>query len=237
MTAQLLSPKLGSFRKSTFPVQPESIPRPFDKILAMAEDRSLSTRVPNLSSTRTCREWTPIARCTRRAEEQPEEFWGELAEKELFWFEKWSKVFEWNPPFAKWFVGGKTNVSYNCLDRHLATHRKNKVAILWEGEPGDQRIITYQELHRLVCRFANVLKVARLQSRRPRHHLHAAWSRSCPSRMLACARLGIIHSVVFGGFSAEALKARIQDLEAPGGDHRRRRLAPRQGSEAEGRRG
>ena len=108
-----------------------------------------------------------------RPRTQPEEFWGEIAERELHWFEKWSKVLEWNPPFAKWFAGAKINVSYNCLDRHLTTPRKNKVAILWEGEPGDQRMITYQELHRLVVRFANVLKVARLQGRRPRHHLHA----------------------------------------------------------------
>ena len=93
-----------------------------------------------------------------RAKEKPEEFWGELAEKELFWFEKWSNPFEWAPPFVKWFAGGKTNASYNCLDRHLATPRANKVAILWEGEPGDQRMISYRELHRLVCRFANVLK-------------------------------------------------------------------------------
>src|ERR671930_519931 len=93
-----------------------------------------------------------------RAQERPEEFWGELAEKEIFWFEKWSHVFEWRPPFVKWFVGAKTNVSYNCLDRHLQTPRKNKVAILWEGEPGDQRMISYQELHRLVCRFSNVLR-------------------------------------------------------------------------------
>src|SRR5438309_5735075 len=94
----------------------------------------------------------------QRASERPEEFWGELAENELFWFQKWSHVFEWNPPFAKWFAGGKTNVSYNCIDRHLTTARKNKIAILWEGEPGDQRQISYQELHRLVSRFANVLK-------------------------------------------------------------------------------
>ena len=86
----------------------------------------------------------------QRAAEQPEQFWGELAERELHWFRKWSHVFEWNPPFAKWFAGGEINVSYNCLDRHLASHRKNKVAILWEGEPGDQRMISYQELHRLV---------------------------------------------------------------------------------------
>jgi len=80
----------------------------------------------------------------RKAAENPEAFWAGLAETELHWFEKWSHVFEWHPPFAKWFVGGKTNVSYNCLDRHLSTHRKNKVAILWEGEPGDQRMISYQ---------------------------------------------------------------------------------------------
>ncbi|MEO7653138.1 MAG: acetyl-coenzyme A synthetase N-terminal domain-containing protein, partial [Bryobacteraceae bacterium] len=94
----------------------------------------------------------------QRAKENPEQFWGELAEKELSWFEKWTNVFEWNPPFAKWFVGGKINASYNCLDRHLSTPRRNKAAIIWEGEPGDQRILTYQELHRLVCRFASALK-------------------------------------------------------------------------------
>ena len=94
----------------------------------------------------------------QRALEHPEEFWGELAEQELFWFEKWSHVFEWHLPFVKWFVGGKTNASYNCLDRHLETPRRDKIALLWEGEPGDQRRISYQELHRMVCRFANVLK-------------------------------------------------------------------------------
>jgi len=148
-----------------------------------------------------------------RAAEHPEQFWGELAEKELFWFEKWSHVFEWHPPFAKWFVGGKTNVSYNCLDRHLATHRKNKVAILWEGEPGDQRMISYQELHRLVCRFANVLKGRGLKAG-DRAIIYMGMVPELPVALLACARLGITHSVVFGGFSAEALKARIQDLEA-----------------------
>jgi acetyl-CoA synthetase len=83
-----------------------------------------------------------------RAEKDPNAFWAEVAEQEIDWFEKWSNVLEWNAPFAKWFVGAKTNVSYNCLDRHIATHRKNKVAILWEGEPGEQRFLTYQELHR-----------------------------------------------------------------------------------------
>ncbi len=147
------------------------------------------------------------------AEAQPEKFWGDLAEKEIFWFEKWSHVFEWNPPFVKWFVGGKTNVSYNCLDRHLTTSRKNKLAILWEGEPGDQRMITYQELHRLVCRFANALKGRGLKTG-DRAVIYMPMVPELPVALLACARLGIIHSVVFGGFSAEALKARIQDLDA-----------------------
>jgi acetyl-CoA synthetase len=149
----------------------------------------------------------------QRAAENPEEFWGELADSELTWFEKWSKVLDWQPPSAKWFVGGKINVSYNCLDRHLSTSRKNKVAILWEGEPGDQRQISYQELHRLVSRFANVLKGLGLKAG-DRSIIYMGMIPELPVALLACARLGVIHSVVFGGFSAEALKARIQDLEA-----------------------
>src|SRR5262245_59721961 len=149
----------------------------------------------------------------QRAADQAEEFWGELAERELSWFQKWSRVLEWNAPFAKWFVGGKINVSYNCIDRHLATHRKNKVAILWEGEPGDQRQISYQELHRLVCRFANVLKGRSLKAG-DRAIIYMGMVPELPVALLACARLGITHSVVFGGFSAEALAARIQDLDA-----------------------
>jgi acetyl-CoA synthetase len=149
----------------------------------------------------------------RRAEQDPEQFWGEVAEQEVHWFQKWSKVLDWNPPFAKWFVGATTNVAYNCLDRHLTTHRKNKAAILWEGEPGEQRAITYQELHRLVVRFATVLKSFGLETG-DRAIIYMPMIPELPVAMLACARLGIIHSVVFGGFSAEALKARIQDLGA-----------------------
>ena len=147
------------------------------------------------------------------SKERPEEFWGGLAEKELFWFEKWTNTFEWAPPFVKWFAGGKINASYNCLDRHLTTPRANKVAILWEGEPGDQRMISYRELHRLVCRFANVLKGRGLKAG-DRAILYMPMIPELPVAMLACARLGVIHSAVFGGFSAEALKTRIQDLEA-----------------------
>ena len=133
--------------------------------------------------------------------------------KNIHWFEKWSSVLEWNSPFAKWFAGGKTNISYNCLDRHLTTPRKNKAAIIWEGEPGEQRVLTYQELHRLVVRFATVLK-SRGYKAGDRAILYMPMIPELPIAMLACTRLGIIHSVVFGGFSAEALKARINDLGA-----------------------
>ena len=147
------------------------------------------------------------------AESQPGEFWGELAAKELHWFKKWDSVFDWQPPTARWFAGGATNACYNCVDRHLSTHRKNKVAIMWEGEPGDQRMISYAELHRLVCRFANVLKGRGLKAG-DRAIIYMPMVPELPVAVLACARLGIIHSVVFGGFAAEALKTRIQDLDA-----------------------
>jgi len=149
----------------------------------------------------------------RHAEQDPEEFWGQIAEREIHWFEKWSKVLEWNPPIARWFADAKLNVSYNCLDRHLTTSRKNKVAILWEGEPGEQRALTYQELHRLVVRLASVLQ-SRGYKAGDRAIIYMPMIPELPIAMLACTRLGIIHSVVFGGFSAEALKARIQDLGA-----------------------
>ncbi|MBI3666220.1 MAG: AMP-binding protein, partial [Acidobacteria bacterium] len=149
----------------------------------------------------------------QEAQEHPEEFWGGVAEREIHWFEKWNHVFEWNPPFVKWFVGAKTNIAHNCLDRHLATWRKNKVAILWEGEPGEQQALSYQELHRRVCRFGNVLRGLGLKTG-DAAIIYMPMIPELPIAMLACARLGITHSVVFGGFSAEALKARIQDLEA-----------------------
>ena len=149
----------------------------------------------------------------QRASDHPAEFWGELAEREVFWFEKWSKVFDWQPPNIRWFLDGKTNACYNCVDRHLTDGRRNKAAIIWEGEPGDSRMISYQELHRLVCRFANVLKARGLKTG-DRAIIYMPMVPELPVALLACARLGVIHSVVFGGFSAEALKTRIQDLEA-----------------------
>ncbi len=147
------------------------------------------------------------------ARTQPEEFWRQLAEKEIFWFEKWDHVFEWDPPRVKWFSGAKTNVCYNCVDRHLDGPRKDKIAIQWIGEPGEERAITYQELHRMVSRFANVLKSQGLKAG-DRAIIYMPMVPEAAVAMLACARLGIVHSVVFGGFSAEALKARIQDLGA-----------------------
>jgi acetyl-CoA synthetase len=147
-----------------------------------------------------------------RSIDDPDGFWSEQAEK-LHWFKKWDKVLEWNEPFAKWFVGAKTNLSYNCLDRHLGTWRKNKAAIIWEGEPGDSRVLTYQDLHREVCKFANVLKSLNVKAG-DRVIIYMPQIPEAAIAMLACARIGATHSVVFGGFSAEALKDRVNDCQA-----------------------
>jgi acetyl-CoA synthetase len=148
----------------------------------------------------------------KQAEEDPEGFWAGIA-KELEWFKPWDTVLEWNPPFAKWFVGGRTNIAYNCLDRHLTTARKNKAAIIWEGEPGEERILTYQALHREVCRFANVLKSISVKTG-DRVAIYMPMIPELPIAMLACARIGATHSIVFGGFSADALRDRINDAQA-----------------------
>ena len=149
-----------------------------------------------------------------RAEADPEAFWSELAETELHWFRKWDGVLDdSDAPFFKWFTGARTNMSYNCLDRHCETWRKNRAAIVWEGEPGDQRTVTYQELLRSVKRFASVLKRQGFRAG-DRAILYMPMVPELPVAMLACARLGITHSVVFAGFSAEALKTRILDLDA-----------------------
>jgi acetyl-CoA synthetase len=148
----------------------------------------------------------------KRAADDPEGFWAEIA-KELEWFKPWEKVLDWQLPFAKWFVGGKINISYNCLDRHLKTWRKNKAAIIWEGEPGESRILTYQSLHREVCRFANALKNHGVE-KGDRVAIYMPMVPELAIAMLACARIGATHSVVFGGFSANALKDRINDAQA-----------------------
>ena len=140
-----------------------------------------------------------------------EAFWAKWAE-ELHWDTKWDRVLDWNPPYAKWFVGGKMNASYNCLDRHLET-RGSKVALIWEGEPGEIRRFTYRELHEEVSRFANVLRSLGVVTG-DRVAIYMPLIVESVVAMLACARIGAVHSVVFGGFSAEALRDRINDAEA-----------------------
>jgi len=148
----------------------------------------------------------------RTADRDFEKFWEDFA-RELDWYEPWKKVLNWKPPKAEWFVGGKLNASVNCLDRHVAGPRKNKAALIWEGEPGDQRVLTYRELLREVSRFGNVLKSLGV-GKGDRVTLYMPMIPELPIAMLACARIGAIHSVVFGGFSAESLKDRINDQGA-----------------------
>ncbi|MCT7957621.1 acetate--CoA ligase [Laspinema palackyanum] len=148
-----------------------------------------------------------------QAAANPEQFWEQLAEKELHWFKKWDKVLDWQPPNAKWFVGGQMNISYNCLDRHLTTHRKNKAALIWEGEPGDSRTLTYAQLHREVCQMANVIKDMGVK-KGDRVGIYMPMIPEAAVAMLACARIGAAHTVIFGGFSAESLKDRLVDAQA-----------------------
>lgn len=152
-------------------------------------------------------------RLYQEAAQDTERFWGDLAKQELHWFQPFTKTLEWNEPFAQWFLGGKTNASYNCLDIHLEQGRGDRVAIHWEGEPGDTRTLTYRELHREVCLFANGLKQIGVQQ----GDVVSIYMPMVPElaiAMLACARIGAIHSVIFGGFSAEAIADRNNDAQA-----------------------
>lgn len=143
------------------------------------------------------------------ARDNPDTFWARMAE-ELHWFRKWDTILEWNLPHAKWFSGGKTNIAYNCLDRHVETWRKNKAAIIWEGEPGETRTLTFQQLHTEVCRFSNVLKKLGV-AKGDRVALYMPLVPELAIAMLACARIGAPHSIIFGGFSADSLRDRIND--------------------------
>ncbi len=145
--------------------------------------------------------------------QDPDKFWGKQATELLLWRKKWDTVLKWEAPFAQWFVGGKLNVSENCLDRHLNGPRRNKAAIIWEGEPGEVRTLTYQQLHREVCKFANVLKRNQVQ-KGDRIIIYLPMTPEAAIAMLACARIGAVHSVVFGGFSSEAIKDRLNDSQA-----------------------
>jgi acetyl-CoA synthetase len=168
------------------------------------------------------RRFPPPAEFTRQANAQQAlyqaaqadrlRFWEEQA-KTLEWMAPWTRVLEWTVPHAKWFVGGKLNIAANCLDRHLRTPRRNKAAIIWEGEPGDRRTLTYWELHREVCRAANALKKLGVR-KGDRVAIYLPMVPEAAIAMLACARIGAVHSVVFGGFSAESLRDRINDAAA-----------------------
>ena len=146
------------------------------------------------------------------AARDPEAFWAKLAE-ELDWFQKWDKVLDWDPPHAQWFVGGKLNVSYNCIDRHLTSARRNKAAIIWEGEPGDWKVYTYWDLYREVCRFANGLKSLGVK-KGDRITIYMPMVPELSIAMLACARIGAPHSVIFGGFSADSIRDRLEDSQS-----------------------
>jgi acetyl-CoA synthetase len=190
------------------------------RVFPPSPEFSKHAHIPNLQA---------YDKLTKQAAEDPEGFWAEIA-SELHWFEPWKTVLEWEIPFSKWFVGGKTNISYNCLDRHLTSERKNKVAILWEGEPGDVRALSYQMLHYEVCRFGNVLRALGIQ-KGDRATIYMGMVPELAIAMLACARMGITHNVVFGGFSAEALRDRINDSQSKvlitaDGAHRRGTIVP-----------
>src|SRR5207245_8539739 len=146
------------------------------------------------------------------AVKDPEAFWARMA-KDFAWTAPWSKVLDWDPPFAKWFVGGKLNMSANCLDRHLAGMQRNKAAIVWEGEPGERRVLTYHMFWREVNRFASVLKGLGVK-RGDRVTIYLPAIPELPIAMLACARIGAIHSVIFAGFSAKAIRDRAEDCRS-----------------------
>ena len=155
----------------------------------------------------------------RESIQSPEKFWSRQAKEELVWFKRWTRVLKWEEPYAKWFVGGQLNVSSNCLDRHLDTARANKAALIWEGEPatpgkpGEERTFTYKQLHHEVCRFGNVLKRNGIQQG-DRVLIYLPMVPEAAIAMLACARIGAVHSVVFGGFSAQSVADRICDSQA-----------------------
>ncbi|MDA0204236.1 MAG: AMP-binding protein, partial [Acidobacteria bacterium] len=165
------------------------------------------------------------------AKADPQAFWADIARENIHWFKPWDKTLDSSEaPFYKWFVGGKTNMAYNCLDRHVENGRKDKPAIVWEGEPGDQRTLSYEQLTSDVKRFANAIKKLGYKTG-DRAIIYMPMVPELPVAMLACARLGIPHSVVFGGFSAEALKTRILDLDATlvitaDGGYRRGKVVP-----------
>jgi acetyl-CoA synthetase len=190
------------------------------RVFKPAKDFSKKARIKSLAQYR---------KMYRESMRRPGVFWVREA-KELVWRKPWKRVLEWKAPFAKWFVGGQLNLSENCLDRHLDGPRRNKAAIIWEGEPGEKRTLTYQQLHREVCRFANVLKRNKIRQG-DRVIIYLPTIPEVAIAMLACARIGAVHSVVFGGFSADSIRDRIADSRAialitADGSYRRGAIVP-----------
>ena len=188
---------------------PAAVDTSIDSILQEQRQFECSPGFAQRAHVRSLEEYEQIY---RESVENPEKFWARVA-RELHWFKAWDRVLEWNAPWAKWFVGGQINLSYNCLDRHVETWRKNKAALIWESEPGEIRTLTYQQLHREVQKFANVLKSLGVK-KGDRVAIYMGMTPELAIAMLACARIGAPHTVVFGGFSANALVDRIHDSQA-----------------------
>ncbi|MGJ8695002.1 MAG: acetate--CoA ligase [Verrucomicrobiaceae bacterium] len=191
-----------------------------DRVFKPSKDFSKKAHISSLAQ---------YKRLYKESIEKPGAFWSREA-KELTWQKKWSKALEWNAPYAKWFVGGKINVCENCVDRHLHNGRANKAAIIWEGEPGESRTLTYRQLHREVCNFANVLLANGIKSK-DRVLIYMPMVPEAAIAMLACARIGAVHSVVFGGFSADSIADRLEDCKAKAvitadGGYRRGSIVP-----------
>jgi acetyl-CoA synthetase len=183
------------------------------EITSILKEKRLFKPAPDFSKRAHIKSLKDYERLYKASVQNPEKFWAAQAKELLHWHKPWTKTLEWKPPFSKWFIGGKINASYNCVDRHLTTHRKNKAAIIWEGEPGDIRTLTYDQLHVEVCKFANVMKERGLK-KGDRVCIYMPMVPELAIAMLACARIGATHSVVFGGFSAASLVGRINDAQA-----------------------
>lgn len=174
-----------------------------NRVYTPSEEFSQSARISSMSQYR---------KLYKESIDKPDVFWAREA-AELQWQQPWSQVLDWKAPFAKWFVGGKLNVAENCVDRHAASSRRNKAAIIFEGEPGDRRVITYAELQREVCKFANILEKNGVKSK-DRVLIYMPMIPEAAIAMLACARIGAVHNVVFGGFSADSIVDRLEDSGA-----------------------
>ena len=171
-----------------------------DRIDTLLDEQRSFPPPPAFSKAAHVKDQTPY----ERAQRDRDAYWAEWA-KQLDWYRPWDRVLEWQPPHAKWFVGGRLNASVNCLDRHVRAGKGNKVALIWEGEPGETRRLTYAELHAEVNRFGNVLRTLGV-GRGDRVAIYLPMVPEVAIAMLACARIGAIHTVVFGGFSAESLR-------------------------------